>query len=61
MTTENTTTDEPVRKLKKAKVQAPCQYSVEKLKGRVAKGREEAKASRGTEHEAFMKDVETWF
>lgn len=50
-----------VRKLKKAKAQTPCQYSVEELKSRLAKGREEAKNAGGTNHEEFMKEVETWF
>lgn len=33
-----------VRKLKKTKEQAPCQYSVEELKVRLRKGRQAAKA-----------------
>lgn len=50
-----------VRKLKKAKAKAPCQYSIEELKGRLARGREETRLGGGVEHEEFMKDVETWF
>jgi len=33
-----------VRKIKKTKSQAPCQYSIEELKGRLQNGRKAAKA-----------------
>lgn len=49
------------RKLKSADKKLPCQYTLEELKGRLAKGRQEAENGGGTEHERFMKEVETWF
>ncbi|WP_085535417.1 hypothetical protein [Massilibacteroides vaginae] len=50
------------RKLKKAKGDnMPCQYTLDELKGRLARGKEEADNGGGIEHEEFMKEVETWF
>lgn len=50
------------RKLKNAKgSNMPCQYTLEELKERLARGREEAENGGGTSHEEFMKEVETWF
>lgn len=49
------------RKLKDVKKPMPCQYTVEELRERLARGREEAENGGGTEHDEFMKEVETWF
>jgi ribosome-interacting GTPase 1 len=39
----------------------PCQYTLEELKARLARGRKEMENDGGTEHDEFMKEVETWF
>lgn len=49
------------RKLKGAEKPMPCQYTLEELKERLARAREEAENGGGTSHEEFMKEVETWF
>lgn len=38
-----------------------CQYTLDELKERLARGREEAENGSDTGHEEFMKEVETWF
>ncbi|MFT4071153.1 MAG: hypothetical protein QM654_04435 [Dysgonamonadaceae bacterium] len=49
------------RKLKGAQKSMPCQYTLDELKERLARGREETENGSDTEHEKFMKKVETWF
>lgn len=39
----------------------PCQYTLEELKGRLKRGRQEMEKGGGTDHDEFMKEVETWF
>jgi len=50
-----------IRKLKKAQKNMPCQYTIEELKERLEKGRKEMENGGGTDHDEFMKEVETWF
>ena len=49
------------QKLKGAEKSMPCQYTLEELKERLQEAVLEAENGGGTEHEEFMKEVDTWF
>ena len=49
-----------VRKLKKAKLHNPCQFTTEEKENILLKGEQDAKKDLGTLHEDFEKEFASW-